>query len=90
MRISVTKTITADRQGREIEGKPKSGRNRIVPIPGFLTADLEQVCDGRTDDDYLFTALHGGDDPLEHMADTRMVPSQRRGGLWRREGAENP
>ena len=60
MRISVTKTITADRQGREIEGKPKSGRNRIVPIPGFLTADLEQVCDGRTDDDYLFTALHGG------------------------------
>ena len=31
MRISVTKTITADRQGREIEGKPKSGRNRIVP-----------------------------------------------------------
>lgn len=60
MRVKVTKTITTDRQGRETEGKPKSGKSRTVPIPRFLLSDLRQIVNGRGDDEYFFTASKGG------------------------------
>lgn len=60
LRISVTKTVTIDRQGRETEGKPKGGKSRTVPLPSFLVGDLKDLVICRDSDEYFFTAARGG------------------------------
>lgn len=59
-RIHITKTVTLQRDGRLGEGTPKNGKNRRVPIPGFLTRDLHELTDGRPADAYLFANAKGG------------------------------
>ena len=59
-RIHITKTVTLQRDGRLGEGTPKNGKNRRVPIPGFLIRDLRELTDGRPADAYLFANAKGG------------------------------
>ena len=58
-RLRITKTVTFDRNGEVYEGPTKGWENRDTPIPAFLVGELEALCVGRDEDEYLFTAAGG-------------------------------
>ena len=61
MRVTVSKTLSADRSGyRTVEGPPKAGRTRKVPIPSFLRDGLSALMSGHAGGDYLFRTVRGG------------------------------
>lgn len=61
MRVSVSRTLTVARDSkREVEGSPKSGRARRVPVPMFLKDGLRALVRGRAGSDYLFRSPRGG------------------------------
>ena len=62
-RLHVVRTWTR-KGGRQIEGSPKSGITRRVPIPAFLIPLLERQMKGHAPDAWLFRNSEGG-----HIAD---------------------
>jgi integrase len=59
IRVAVTFTEVA---GKQLEGLPKTGKRRTVPIPRSLVAELKPLIDDRPDEDFVFTTKRG--DPL--------------------------
>jgi integrase len=53
-RIRVSATLT-EVKGRLLEGPPKTGKSRTVPIPASLVPELRPLIEGRADDEWLFT-----------------------------------
>lgn len=58
-RARISRTWTVDREGRRKLGTPKTWQRRWVPLPRFLVADLESLCDGRADDEFVFQTARG-------------------------------
>lgn len=58
-RLTVSRSLTKDREGNWKIGATKTGRTRTVPIPDFLADVLKPLVTGEPDD-YLFPARGGG------------------------------
>ncbi|KRC53930.1 MULTISPECIES: tyrosine recombinase XerC [unclassified Nocardioides] len=58
--VTVRATLS-DINGRLIEGTPKSGRTRVVPLPPDLVPELRDVAKGRKPGDRVFTSPRGDD-----------------------------
>lgn len=86
MRIKVNKSITINRSEHVMEGKTKTGRSRLVPIPSFLVDDLKEIAGGRDDGEYFFTAYHGGMIHLNTWRTRVWYPAKTAAGLDGIEG----
>ena len=58
-RLRITKTVSVGTDGGTIEGPTKGWENRDTPIPAFLVKELDKLCAGRGEDEYLFTSMRG-------------------------------
>lgn len=58
-RLSITKTVTMNREDQPVEGPTKGWENRDVPVPKFLLGPLTALCEGKSEEDYLFPSLRG-------------------------------
>lgn len=58
-RIHVERTWT-DSRGSIKLGPPKTGKDRRVPLHGFLTPEIAELVDGHAGTDWLFRASRGG------------------------------
>lgn len=59
-RIHIRRTYGPDQKGRIIEGTPKSGESRWVPIPPQIMGELLALCEGREPKQDIFTGPRGG------------------------------
>lgn len=58
-RITVSRSITSV-GGSLVEGTPKSGKSRQVPVPAWLAERLQEASEGRSGDEYLLPTSFGG------------------------------
>jgi integrase len=59
-RNRITVEVSATKVGtRIIEGTPKSGRSRQIPMPAIVREALEKQCEGKGPDDLVFTGPDG-------------------------------
>lgn len=58
-RARIHRTWTVDREGRRKLGPVKTWEKRWLPIPAFLTAELEQLAAGRDPDAFVFQTVRG-------------------------------
>lgn len=60
-RVTISKTMTQDRNGnwKKNEGPTKTGKIRKVPLPDFLIEELRPLMQGRNPEEYLFRASRG-------------------------------
>lgn len=59
LRVDVRGTFTEDEEGNRVEGRTKSRKTRIVPIPRFVADKLEPLTVGKAGADYLFRTSTG-------------------------------
>jgi integrase len=58
-RIRIVSTFYEVKGDGQLEGLPKTGKRRTVPIPEFLCPELAALIAGRDDDDLLFLTRRG-------------------------------
>jgi integrase len=58
-RLEIGESVTEIR-GKAVFGLPKTHQERPVPVPTFLRREIAGLCEGRSADDYAFTASRGG------------------------------
>ncbi|QOC24799.1 site-specific integrase [Microbacterium hominis] len=56
-RVRVHRTWTLDREGRRKLGPVKTWEKRWVPVPAFLVKRLQDLIEGRDEDEFLFTGM---------------------------------
>lgn len=59
LRVDVRGTFTGDGQVNRVEGRTKSRKSRIVPIPQFIADKLEPLTERKTGAAYLFQTSTG-------------------------------
>ena len=59
-RARIMRTWTTDKQGNRKLGPAKTWQRRWVPLPAFLTAELERLTRGRGPEEFVFTNSRGG------------------------------
>lgn len=80
-RATVRATLAEVRGHGLVEGSPKTGRQRSVPLPGFLVEALRDHLRGKAQDDFVFCSPEGG--PLRHhnFYVRHFLPATRQAGL---------
>lgn len=58
--VRVNQTWTVDRDGQRALGSPKGKQDRTVPIPHFLSEELNTLIKGRAAKEYIFQSPRGG------------------------------
>ena len=79
-RLIVAESVT-EVTGRAVWSLPKTNRTRTVPFPPSLAAGIEELCQGKSPDDLLFTAPEGGLLRLSNWRRRVFDPACRAAGL---------
>lgn len=59
-RARIVETWTVDKDGKRVQGTPKTHERRAVPLPRFLVAELQRLSAGQPQDAFVFQAARGG------------------------------
>lgn len=72
-RILISKTWSLSKTGSSVIGLPKAGRSRKIAYPPELDEEMRKLTEGRSEDEWLFTAPRGG----------HVVAANWRARVWR-------
>lgn len=80
-RLSITKTLTQDREGKLTETLPKGNRTRTVPLPSRLEERLHELTDGHGAGDYVIRGPRGGRQQQQNWRNRIWTPALRAAGM---------